>query len=219
MILKGKGKSAQSCTTLLIGSFLTPSKYSVRAVSAFALMLLVGAFAVSPAYAWEVSWSRPDVLYIERSADATTGLYVKVYVSASGEQTSTSNTALWDDASWIMWTNNSLDANQWGFEVTVPSEFKRAYVQCQSGSPVVYQRRYYLTRGVDHVVVDSMPAVDATITSMPSVSLDSSISVDGTLPVSVSSMGGVLASDLMLVFGWLFGLPVGVGTALVWRKK
>jgi len=208
-------RSAQWFTTLPAGKNRLIRSLSVLVFSAIASVIFAGAFA-TPAYAWDVSWSRPDVLMVERSAEDTGSQLVQVYVSTSPETYSWSNTGLWDDASWVTLTQNALNADQYACEITIPPGYKRVYALCVKGT--VYQRRYYLTRGVDQVAVVSMPAVNTTVTAMPDVSLASSISVDGTLPVEVSSVGGIDSSDVLSLFGWLMGLFAGVVTAIVWKR-
>lgn len=112
--------------------------------------------------------------------------------------------------------------------VAVPASWGRIILTNLSGAAtdkaIFYRGNYPVAGSVDATVTGypaslaPRSAVSATITAMPDVSLSSSISVDGTLPVDVVSAAGVSSDGLAVVLGLgLLCLGFSVAAAMEMR--
>lgn len=193
------------------------------------VLLLLSA---APAYAFTIQRTPFNTVVLTReSTDSTAAASVQVYYDYKGNQA----LAYWDGLNWNPATGASYNANYSmgavltagvnAGEIPLHQSYAQQCVRVTVGAVSYYfpvWSRSSVATGSVSATVTSMPAVrgavDATITQMPAVALDSSISVDGTLPVAVAEIGGVDRSGL-LALGVMGSLGIGLASAWAFERR
>lgn len=197
-----------------------------------ALILAVGAV---PAFAVTVQRTDYGTVVLGReSTDGTGAVTGRTYYDYKGSQTGWG----WDPAinppyttSFNTYWNHGtvMGGSASWCEIPLHSSYRHQLVYWSiaggsSGLCPIINASVPVTGSVS-ATVTSAPAVtvaggslDASVTTMPAVALDSSISVDGTLPVRVAELGVLGGSDLANVL--LLGLGIlGVTLGISFRRR
>lgn len=182
-----------------------------------AVCATVALFAfVSVAGAWEVTKSTNGVVINRETSDVTTTtVIIRDYYSYKGGTT-------WDTAflpsSTTSYNSSRIlynSANQFeAIEVPLESGYRLHLVQLTISGGTT--RSFCVVAEPLQVAVSNVSSV--TVVSMPAVALESSVSVEGTLPVDVASVAGMSSGFLNLV-GSSVGLLMGTGAGYVFSRR
>jgi len=182
---------------------------------------IYAALALAPvrAEAWTATKSSNGVVVLREDSDlSTTTVSITLYYDYKGGDTWVSGTPASSAASYqssilLLNTAASFDV----FEVPLVDAYRCQMVAVGQGGQatrylaVLNDRLRVSLPATQSIVVSDLPSV--AVSSMPSLTLDSSVSVDGTLPVTVTSL-----PEDYLVGVWFVVFAVGVGVVVVWRR-
>lgn len=198
-----------------------------------AVVFLAVATLCVPALAWTITADRSGIncLRVERTADDTGSATCLFYYRNSAPTAAMLADGTWSNTSnWTFEATLTLDASDLSFEYAPGSTAKYYLARINGDSaflplytapmPVrLYQQP--LAGGSVTAVSASNPAytssVNVTVSAMPTVAIGTSMSVDGTLPVAVDSVGSVDRSGLSLLLG-AAALLGGAGLAMTTRR-
>lgn len=172
------------------------SPHRIQRVAAAVVVAAALYFSASPAFAWNVE-GMDRKIRIEREVGDGTGT---VYVYFSGVRVNNATymaDGTWDQPPATPYYSIVFDTNDTVFEVNAGT-FTNALVVTPAGDNAAIstaRSAVYLVDPSTGAAPYAQPVTlsgsnSVAISTMPSVSLDSSVSVDGTLPVSVSSILG-----------------------------
>lgn len=164
----------------------TRKRNTLRAGVAIAIAALAVSLAIpQPVDAWDVTHPYPGVVRVARSVNDTTVATIRLYSSSTEPTMSVSDPLLWDNGPWVTVGDATLQANQRSAEFRFPAGAKQLDVRVTDAAQTFYF--FVQPQDVATVRVEGVPQVG--VVSMPPVSLDSSVSIDGTLPVTVGQIG------------------------------
>lgn len=178
----------------------------------------------TPAFAWTFEPSE-DGRYLTvtwESQDSTANATIGVGSDYKGGSVPTYSSGLypWYMSSYnVVRNSNALALGTQPYMrsavVTVPGDGSLVYVNVTQGGVVTGGRALVLPRSAPVAESSPLQSISATVTSAPPVSLDSSISVEGTLPVNVADLPpalwagfglGVVALGVVLTTAFIQGV-------------
>lgn len=156
--------------------------------------VLVLAMGAAPSFAWTVEQTDHGTAIVRReSTDATAAIAVLVAYDYKGNK----SLGYWDSAyppanagsynsTWNMGTVSGAAPCD-SVEVPLNVEYVQQAVRVVQGGNY-YTFPVWYREASTNASVTALPSVLATVTALPAVALESSISVDGTLPVNVADL-------------------------------
>lgn len=176
---------------------------TVAFVAAVALVAVV----TPQAFAWDVAKSTNGVILVREPTDTTTTVSVAVYYDHKGDANTYPYGATSSYRSSFTYTN-ALYPSTDAYEVDLMPGYDRQLVLYGGRGTTVRFEPLDVTVENTIAVPVRLPAtqsVNATVTDIPAIALESSVSVDGTLPVdwSFGSLGtdGFTASVFLAIAG------------------
>jgi len=172
------------------------------------------------AFAWQVSHGEGVVTLMRDSVDTTAAVTGIVYHGYKGGSVVTSTSVQPYSQTSYLYNKAQMNSTAqvmsfWAMSTPGP---QMLYVSL-SGPPYTTLFVVALQGGVDESVSVS-GTVPVTVSNSPTVTLDTSVSIDGTLPVSVVSAGGFDESALQKLVALVVVLGGGgVGVAFAQRSR